>query len=137
MAGLVPCRLGQVIGLPGLKLLPATQQRRAEGSLTMRIAMLLAPLLIAAAACLADSFTVLDGDRQAVIVCQQDAQAETLQARGDLAAYLKKSTGRDFRAISEREFSEDSGELPIYVGTCRAGLPRAAGAPGEAPHPLH
>ena len=93
----------------------------------MRIAMFLTPLLITAAACLADSFTVLDGERQAVIVCQQDAQAETLQARGDLAAYLKKSTGRDFRAISEREFSEDSGDLPIYVGTCRA-VKRAIGA---------
>jgi len=81
--------------------------------------------------CMAADFPLLDGDQQAVVVFEQGAQGETAQAYNDLAAYLKKSTSKDFTALSERDFDlEDATGLPIYVGRCRP-VKRALG------HELH
>ena len=63
----------------------------------------------------AASFTVLDGSQQAVIVYQKDADKEAKQAYEDLALYLKRSTGQDFKVVSERAYDAKQG-LPIYVG---------------------
>jgi len=52
----------------------------------------------------AATFTVLDGQEQAVIVFEHGAERETAQAYNELAAYLKKSTGKEFVALSERDF---------------------------------
>ncbi len=80
---------------------------------------LLAALMVVPA--LAADFTVVDGDQQAVIVVEKGAEGETLRARDDLAAYLKKSTGRDFEVVTERDFDPASSlAAPIYVGRCRA-----------------
>lgn len=63
----------------------------------------------------AQPFTVLDGDTQAVIVYQRDATGEAEKAWRDLAAYLKRATGREFQAVSERGIVEDC--IPkIHVG---------------------
>jgi len=76
----------------------------------------------------AATFTVLDGQEQAVIVFEHGAERETAQAYNELAAYLKKSTGKEFVALSERDFDADAAQgPPIYVGRCRA-VKRALGA---------
>lgn len=75
-------------------------------------------LLALAIPALADSFAVLDGSRQAVIVYQKDAAKEAEQAYKDLALYLKRATGKDFTAVSERDYD---GQAPaIHVGWTRA-----------------
>jgi hypothetical protein len=76
----------------------------------------------------AATFTVLDGQEQAVIVFEHGAQRETAQACNALAAYLKKSTGKEFVALSERDLDADAAQgPPIYIGRCRA-VKRALGA---------
>lgn len=72
---------------------------------------------LAAAACSAADFTVLDGGTQAVIVHENRATGETVKAWQDLAKYLKLATGRDFAAMAERDYSPDQGR-PICVGMC-------------------
>ena len=65
-------------------------------------------------------FPVLDGDRQATIVYENDARDDTVRAYKDLAAYLRKSTGREFAAVAEKAFAVGAGKYPIYVGMCNA-----------------
>ena len=86
----------------------------------MRLCATVAVLTLTATLCAAAQFPVLDGDTQAVIVVEKNAAADTSSAAGELAAYLKKSTGRDFRVVNERDFDASTSDArPIYVGRCR------------------
>ena len=80
------------------------------------------PLVLAACGMgpLAAAFPVLDGDRQATIVHEDGARDEAVRAHRDLAAYLKKATGKTFAAVAEKDFKAGAGAFPIYVGLCRA-----------------
>ena len=64
-------------------------------------------------------FPVLEAGRQAVIVYEAEAEAESAKAYQDLASYLKRSTGKEFKTVAEGEYRPGEG-LPIYVGRCRA-----------------
>ncbi len=83
----------------------------------MRTVAISLSILIAAGACFAADFTVLDGDRQAVIVYETGAAGEAAKAWQDLGRCLKLSTGRDFAAVSEDAYEPAMGD-PIYVGMC-------------------
>ncbi len=77
--------------------------------------------LSCAMVCASTQFTLLDGSTKAVIVYERGARAQTEQAYRDLAAYLKRSTGRDFAAVSELEFDASSADgKPVYVGAVKA-----------------
>jgi len=66
----------------------------------------------------AGTFTVCDNETKAVIVYQEGADKETKQAYGDLALYLKQSTGKDFKAMAEGEYQREYGPA-IHVGWTR------------------
>ncbi|MGI5817832.1 MAG: DUF4838 domain-containing protein [Armatimonadota bacterium] len=83
----------------------------------MRIAIICLSVLIAAGACGAADFAVLDGESQAVIVHEDRAEAEAVRAWQDLRKYLQQATGREFAAVPEAEYEPSMG-APIYVGMC-------------------
>ncbi len=83
----------------------------------MRTHAIFLSLIIAAGACFAADFTVLDGDTQAVIVHEDGAADEAAKAWHDLRNYLKQSTGRDFVSVAESEYESSMGR-PIYIGMC-------------------
>ncbi len=85
--------------------------------------LLIASVLAATPAATTD-FPVLDGSRQATIVHEREARGETVQAYKDLAAYLKRATGRDFTVVSEEEFQPKAEACPIYVGLCHGISPQ-------------
>lgn len=86
----------------------------------MRTATILILTLAVISPCLAaaGTFTVCDGGSAAVIVYQKGADKETKQAYEDLAIYLKKATGQDFRTVPEGEYDPKSGPA-IHVGQTR------------------
>lgn len=63
----------------------------------------------------AETFTVLDGLQKAVIVYEKGAANETKQAYEDLALYLGKATGKEFKPMAEDQYDLQLG-YPIYVG---------------------
>ena len=81
----------------------------------MRIGMVIVGVLLVAGNSAAGSFTVVDGDRQAVIVHARGAEGETVRAYNDLRAYVEKSTGVELAIVSEDDYSAEMG-APIYVG---------------------
>ncbi len=81
--------------------------------------LLMATILVLAALPAAADFPVLDGDRQATIVYNPEAAGYEAQAYKELAEYLKKSTGREFVAVAESDFSPATGKFPLYVGSCQ------------------
>lgn len=83
----------------------------------MRIVAIVMSICIAAGACFAADFTLLDGDRQAVIVHEAGAADEAAKAWQDLQKYLQQSTGREFVAVAEPVYDPSMGP-PIYVGMC-------------------
>lgn len=91
----------------------------------MRLATIFLTALMTAGACSAADFTVLDGERQAVIVYENRAEAQAIKARQDLQKYLGQSTGREFVAVAEAEYEPAMG-APIYVGMASA-VKRALG----------
>ena len=84
----------------------------------------LAITLAVALPAIASTFPVLDGSRLATIIHEDGARDEAVRAYRDLGQYLKKATGRDFVAVSERDFKPAAHTHPIFVGLCAA-LPKA------------
>ena len=85
----------------------------------MRITTVCVLLGLLAGPAFSAGFPVLEGGRPAVIVYQAAAKDEGALAYQDLAATLKRSTGQEFRVVSDKEF-QPGGALPIYVGRCAA-----------------
>lgn len=83
----------------------------------MRISVTLLGFLMAASACFAAQFTVVDGDTRAVIVHARGADGETVKAYNDLRAFVEKSTGAELAVVSEDDYRPEMGS-PIYVGMC-------------------
>ena len=66
------------------------------------------------------AFPVLDGPRQATIVCQPNAPKMEDRAVGEMAKYLREATGEDFAVVTETQLGPEEGLSPIYVGDCQA-----------------
>ena len=86
----------------------------------MRTTLALLLLVLLATPLFAAGFPLLEGPQQAAIVYEDTAKAETIKAYEDLASYLKKATGKDFKVLSDTAWQTASGGLPIYVGRCGA-----------------
>ncbi|NLB94257.1 MAG: DUF4838 domain-containing protein [Armatimonadetes bacterium] len=85
----------------------------------MHVALIGVLLGLLAAPGFAAGFPVLEAGQQAVIVYEAEAETESAKAYQDLASYLKRSTGKEFKTVAEGDYRPGDG-LPIYVGRCRA-----------------
>lgn len=80
----------------------------------MRTQLILLCLILSCSALAAD-VTVLKGRKQATIVCETGAEAETARACAELAAYLSLSTQTEFEVVADDEYTGDAASV-IYVG---------------------
>ena len=65
-------------------------------------------------------FTVLSGNRRAIVAYESAPEGETVRAYEDLVAYLARATGVEFVAVSEDDFRPTDDKPVLYVGRCRA-----------------